>query len=109
MSGEHGEPFPHAEDPTIIGDDERILLFSCERFVMDIVDGDCCFVCGAAPDTKIFNDDHIIPRWVLRRFGLFAKTIKLPNGERRQYDRYKVTASSDHDAPLRRRSVGDVR
>lgn len=100
MSGEDSEPFPRAEDPTIIGDDGRTLLFSCERFVRDIVDGDCCFVCGAAPDTKIFNDEHIIPRWVLRRFGLFAKTIKLPNGERRQYDRYKVPCCKDCNSLL---------
>lgn len=99
-SDEGSDPAARVEDPSIVGEDGRVLLFSCERFVRDIVDGDCCFVCGAEPGTKVFNDEHIIPRWVLRRFGLFFKTIKLPNGERRQYDRYKVPCCKDCNSLL---------
>lgn len=87
-SGAPGEP--PTSDRTIIAADGRILLFSCERFIDDIVKKDCCFVCGAAPGSKPFNDEHIIPRWLLRRYNLFSKSITLPTGERRTYDRYKV-------------------
>lgn len=75
---------------TIVGDDGRILLFSCQRFLSDICDGDACFICGASPNERRFNDEHIVPRWILRRFKLFDKEITLPNGERRKYGGYRV-------------------
>lgn len=78
------------KDHTFIGRDGRILLMSCQRFVNEIVLGDACFVCGASPKDKRFNDEHIIPRWILRRFGLFDKEITLPTGERRRYGGYRV-------------------
>jgi hypothetical protein len=77
-------------DGTIIGKDGRILLMSCRRFIDDIISGDDCFICGADPSTKNFNGEHIIPDWVLRRFGLFDKEIILPNGDKKKYARYKV-------------------
>jgi hypothetical protein len=46
-----------------------------ERFIEDICLGDCCFICGAKPDEKPFNNEHILPDWVLRRYDLFARTI----------------------------------
>lgn len=79
-----------AEDQTFVADDGRILLFSCERFVADVCQGDACFVCGVFPDAAEFNGEHIVPRWVLRRFGLFDKEITLPSGERRKYGGYQV-------------------
>lgn len=47
-------------------------------------------MCGALPTLAEFNDEHIVPRWVLRRYGLFAKEITLPTGERRRYGGYRV-------------------
>lgn len=87
---------------TILAADGRVLMFSCDRFVSDIVQGDCCFVCGAPAGSKPFNDEHIIPKWVLRRFQLFGKTIKLPTGELRKYDRYKVPCCTDCNSLLGR-------
>ena len=68
----------------------RTLLFSCDDFVDRICKGGACFVCGASPSETTFNDEHIVPRWVLRRFGLFDKSITLPGGERRRYGGYRV-------------------
>lgn len=81
--------------PTIKHRDGRTLLFSCEDFVSDICRGNHCFVCGAASGTKPFNDEHIVPRWVLRRYGLFEKSITLPNGELRRYGGYRVPCCTD--------------
>lgn len=75
---------------TIIGRDGRVLLFSCRRFIDDIVMGDGCFICGASPDEKPFNDEHIVPRWLLKRYNLFDKTVVLPTGEHRHYRSYTV-------------------
>lgn len=56
----------------------------------DICLGSCCFICGASPANVPFNDEHVIPHWVLRKFNLFDKSVTLPNGRSRRYDRYKV-------------------
>lgn len=97
---EEGAASAEHRNPTIVADDGRVLLFSYERFVDDIVHGDRCFVCGAERGTKVFNDEHIIPRWVLRRFDLFAKSITLPTGEKRTYDRYKVPCCKECNSLL---------
>src|ERR1700748_1349863 len=74
---------------TFVSDAGRTLLFSFEDFITRICQGDACFVCGASPETTPFNDEHIVPRWVLRRYGLFEKEINLPTGERRRYGGYR--------------------
>ena len=71
---------PEQRDVTLVSHDGRILLMSCKRFIDEIVMGDACFVCGASPRDKTFDDEHIVPRWVLRRFDLFNKQITLPTG-----------------------------
>lgn len=76
--------------PTYISDDGRTLSFSCEDFISRICKGDACFICGASPESAPFNDEHIVPRWVLRRYGLFEKEITLPTRERRRYGGYRV-------------------
>ena len=91
---------PERPDQTIVGDDGRILLMSCQRFIDEIVMGDACFVCGASPKNKTFNDEHVIPRWILRRFGLFDKQITLPTGERRHYRGYRVPCCVDCNSLL---------
>ena len=75
---------------TFVADDGRTLLFSCDDFITRICKGDACFVCGASREATPFNDEHIVPRWVLRRYGLFEKEITLPTKERRRYGGYKV-------------------
>lgn len=87
-------------DRTIVGDDGRVLLFSCQRFIDDIVLGEACFVCGAWPDEKPFNDEHIIPKWVLRRFGLFDREITLSTGERRRYSGYRTPCCEECNSCL---------
>jgi hypothetical protein len=66
-------------DGSFVASDGRVVFVSAERFERDICVGGGCFICGAARDTRPFNDEHIIPEWVLRRFDLFDKKITLPN------------------------------
>lgn len=87
MNTDDHEPL---DNDAIVGADGRILLLSCERFIRDICEGDCCFVCGARPGEQVFNDEHIVPDWILRRYDLHNKMITLPTGERRRYSGYKV-------------------
>lgn len=70
--------------------DGRLIFLSCDRFVRDIVRGGHCFVCGAKPGSAKFNDEHVIPKWVLKRFGLFDKSVVLPNKAETRYRSYKI-------------------
>lgn len=78
------------EDGSVIDANGKVVIFSTERFINDICLGECCFICGANPGERQFNNEHILPEWLLRRYDLFAKTITLPNESTIRYDRYTV-------------------
>jgi hypothetical protein len=64
----------------------RVIFFSKDRFVEEIYYGDTCFLCGVNNDGNVeFNDEHVIPKWLLRKHNLFNKEIILPNGAKRKY------------------------
>jgi hypothetical protein len=61
--------------------DGRVIVYSAEEFLNKICATDCCFVCGSSRREKPFNDEHVVPRWILNRYSLFGKEIILPNGQ----------------------------
>ncbi len=67
-----------------------VVFFSVERFISDICEGDACFLCGAKKNSKEFNDEHVIPKWILRKCDLYGKSITLPNDEQLNYEKYTV-------------------
>lgn len=77
-------------DDTIRDQDGKVIYFGLERFVRDLCLGDCCFICGVKPGDAPFNDEHVIPKWILRRYNLFDRMINLPNGTTLRYGRYTV-------------------
>lgn len=77
-------------DGSVVTAQGNVVFFSIDRFKRDICEGNCCFICGASPTATDFNDEHVIPEWVLRELDMFSKTISLPNGNTYRYDRYKV-------------------
>lgn len=79
-----------SEDGSSYKDDGTIIHFSIPRFLSDIINGDCCFICGRTRTDTLFNDEHIIPDWILRRFSLHDQTITLPNNRPIKYSQYKV-------------------
>lgn len=83
------------EDGSVIDAKGKVIFFSTERFIKDICLGDCCFICGAKPHERPFNNEHILPEWLLRRYDLFAKTITLPNEATVRYDRYTVPCCAE--------------
>jgi hypothetical protein len=91
------------KDDSVKDDSGKILFFSKERFVNDICLGRCCFICGAGPDSKPLNDEHVIPLWVLRKFNLFDRTIDLPNGTTVKYGQYKVPCCVDCNSLMGRK------
>jgi hypothetical protein len=49
-----------------------------------------CFLCGIDASAAQFNDEHVIPDWLLRRFALHRRTITLPNCTTLPYGQYKL-------------------
>lgn len=88
-------PFHKAEDDSVVDATGKIVFYSTERFAKEIAEGHCCFICGAFPDETQFNNEHVIPKWILRRFNLYERSINLPNGTTIQYDQYTVPCCAD--------------
>jgi hypothetical protein len=87
--------FKRLEDDSVESVDGRIILYSVTRFINEIANGDGCFICGAKPGTKKFNQEHVIPDWVLRDRGLHSGNIALPNNGAVMYGRYSVPCCVD--------------
>ncbi len=82
--------FIETNDGSIEDHDGRVIYFSIDRFVRDIGEGNCCFICGASPSKTEFNNEHILPKWILKRYKLFSRIITLPNETSFRYDKYTV-------------------
>jgi len=78
-------------DQSILDDDGRVPYFSAERFLREIVETENCFLCARSPEETAFNDEHVIPDWILRKFGMENERINLPGeGSGVRYSQYKV-------------------
>lgn len=52
---------------------------------------DTCFVCGDFAD----SDEHIIPKWIQRRYDLWNQKIRLPNDTTIAYRQLKIPCCKD--------------
>lgn len=89
-------------DGSILDAAGAVVYFSCKRFVESIFTRGACFVCGAVPGDKDFNDEHVVPDWILREFDLFNRHVTLPNGAKFQYSRYKIPCCADCNSEMGR-------
>lgn len=83
--------FIKTKDGSVLNGKRKILYFSLERFVNDICEGNYCFICGTSPVESVFNDEHILPQWILKKYNLYAKSITLPNESLFSYGQYTVS------------------
>jgi hypothetical protein len=83
--------FIETNDGSIEDKNGRVIYFSIDRFIRDIGEGDRCFICGANRSKTEFNDEHILPKWILKRYDLFSRIITLPNETSFRYDQYTVS------------------
>lgn len=102
------------EKERIIGIDEkrkeRLVFMEVEGFKREIIQEKRCFICGAPrkrkgiknEGAKIFNNEHIIPYWVIRRCNLSRKKIALPDGYKLRYIRYKIPCCEECNSELGR-------
>lgn len=82
-------------DGSVVDNNGKVLFFSVQRFVDDICLGDCCFICGRNENETEFNREHVLPRWVLRRYQLLEREITLPNDRGFRYGQYMVPCCSE--------------
>ena len=95
--------YMRTQDGSLVDSEGKIIYFSIERFVRDIGEGNCCFICGRSPSSVEFNDEHILPDWILRDYALEGKSIHLPNGAAFEYSRYKIPCCEECNAEMGRR------
>jgi hypothetical protein len=95
MRVEYMIAFTKLSDGSIVDIEGDFIFISMDRFISDICEGDSCFLCGKSPKEKEFNDEHIVPKWILRKLGIFKSSITLPNGNRVRYDQYTVPCCVD--------------
>jgi hypothetical protein len=80
--------------------DGNVLMFSWRDFVETICTGACCFICGRHPRTTKFNDEHILPNWVLHKFGLHGRNLTLPNGNEHKYGTYTIPCCEECNSEM---------
>jgi len=87
---------------------EKIIYFGYHDFFDKIVKANNCFICGASPEDKEFNDEHIIPDWILRKFNLYNNSITLPNQTSINYRNYTIPCCKDCNSLLGKTYEGPI-
>ena len=75
---------------SILRQDGEFVFIHTADFAENILMGKNCFLCGCYPDGVEFNNEHVIPDWLLRHTGISNMSITLPNGRLLRYSSYKV-------------------
>lgn len=88
--------------------DGRTLYFGFDDFIKKIVRGRCCFICGAEPGSKPFNNEHVIPNWILKRYGTQGSFMILPNNTTIKNSIYKIPCCKNCNAELGRELEEDI-
>jgi len=90
MADEEIESLQQRDDCDVIDPTGKMIYFSIRRFIERIAEGDACFICGTERSTVPFNDEHVIPEWILSRYNLHGRSITLPNESGIGYGQYKL-------------------
>jgi hypothetical protein len=78
------------QDGSLESSDGSVLYFSAARFREQICESGACFLCGCNAGAREFNDEHILPRWLLEKMDLFNTNLTLPNGTLIRYSQYTI-------------------
>lgn len=76
---------------SVFNDENEPVFLSIDDFKSRICFGSGCFVCGKSKnDLNPFNDEHVVPNWLLKKYQLHDTTLSLPNGNKVKYSTYKI-------------------
>jgi len=85
---------------SILTQSGKIILYSTDDFYKRIVIENDCFICGAIKGSKTFNDEHILPNWLLNKYKLHSKSITLSNGAKFNYGNYTISCCAECNTDL---------
>ncbi|OOE41781.1 hypothetical protein BZG00_02100 [Salinivibrio kushneri] len=74
----------------IIDSNGKTTFVSISAFASEVCNLDVCFLCTKRLDANNQNDEHVIPKWLLKRFDLYNETVNLPNGSKFKYNQYVI-------------------
>lgn len=77
-------------DGSIIFEDGTVFHWSPSRLNRLISTNNTCFLCGRDRSTTDFDEEHILPQWILRDFNLENEKVALPNNQLVKYYQYKI-------------------
>lgn len=49
-----------------------------------------CFLCGALLSSFNYTEEHIFPKWLLKKYNLLNQILNFPGGEKVQYHKIKI-------------------
>lgn len=64
---------------------------SRDEFIAQALNPAVCFLCGIGVDDKTRSREHVFPRWLLHRHGLWDARLTLLNGETIPYRQLTIT------------------
>lgn len=87
----------------------QFIYFGYNDFLEKIINGDNCFICGIASSKTVFNNEHVIPNWILKRFNLHGRRIKLPNSSFIKYSQYRIPCCKNCNSELGKHYESPIR
>ena len=77
-------------DGSVTDSEGRFVHVSPGRFKSWVRSGKNCIICGRTSEQVPFNDEHVLPQWILRNLDLSGKEIVLSNQTRIDYAHYRI-------------------
>jgi len=96
-------------DESVLDSKGRVIYFTLKRFITNIAKGNHCLLCGASPEVVPFNNEHILPDWILKRYRLHSRLITLPNGTSFKYGEFKIPCCSKCNKTMGRQVEQPIR
>ncbi len=93
---------------SILRPDGEFVIVHTTDFSENILMGKNCFLCGCYPDGVEFNNEQVIPDWLLRYLGISNMSITLPNGRLLRYSSYKVRSCAQCNSFLSESFEGPI-
>lgn len=87
------------DEHTVIDESGRYRFLSEQAFCELTKESDRCFVCLTAPGEE--TQEHVIPNWIIKLCDLREQTVRLSNGEKLLYPRYKIPCCESCNQALR--------
>lgn len=88
------------KDESVLDSTGKVIFYSFPRFVAHIATGDKCFICGASPGSKPFNNEHVFPDWILRRYKLHDRVLTIPNRSTFRYGALRIPCCVDCNSEM---------